>query len=51
MKRFVTNYEFFTDIKRNHAAKEIEDDLNELDRFYEILQARKDFFMKYIIKR
>jgi hypothetical protein len=51
MLRFIINFDFCSDIKRNFAPKEIEEDLNQLDRFFEILQMRQDFFMKYIIRQ
>jgi hypothetical protein len=51
MLRFIVNFDFCSDVKRNFTPKEIEEDLNQLDRFFEILQIRQEFFLKYIIKR
>lgn len=50
MLSFIVNFDFCTDVKRNFTSKEIEEDLNQLDRFFEILQIRQEFFLQYIIK-
>jgi hypothetical protein len=51
MLKFIVDFDFCSDVKRNFTPKEIEEDLNQLDRFFEILQMRQEFFLKYIIKR
>jgi hypothetical protein len=51
MLKFIIDFDFCSDIKRNFTPNQIEEDVNKLDRFFEILQMRHEFFMKYIIRQ
>jgi hypothetical protein len=40
MHLFIKNFNFCSDIKRNMTIKEIEDDLNKFNDYFEILETR-----------
>jgi hypothetical protein len=48
---FLNDFNFCSDIKRNWTMKEIEEDLNRLNNFYEILETRKEFFFTWVIRK
>lgn len=46
MHNFIKSFDFYGDAKRNFNSKQIEDDLNKLDSYYEVIWQQKDFFLR-----
>jgi hypothetical protein len=51
MLDFASEYEFYDDRKRNMALKELEADLQTIERTFEILKQRHKFFNQYILSK
>lgn len=51
MLDFASEYEFYDDKKRNMTLKELEADLQTIERTFEILKQRHEFFNQYILSK
>lgn len=51
MLDYANEYEFYNDSKRNMTLKQLQADLQTIDRTFEILKQRHEFFNKFILNK